>query len=79
MNPSIRIFRSIILSSAQIFARASTNFFDRRPCLKFAAAILARPSEVRGPLLKPPCNLQRLLPLSGGFWHAVPLRVFAEH
>ena len=77
MSPSIRILRSIALSSAQIFARAPTNLLDRLPCLKCAAAILARPSAVRGPVLKPPCSRQRFLPRSGGFWHAVPRRVLA--
>jgi len=39
----------------------------------------ALPSGVLGPVDRPPCNRQRLLPLSGGFWQAVPLRVSASH
>ena len=39
----------------------------------------ALPSGVLGPVDRPPCSRQRVLPLSGGFWHAVPLRVLAAH
>jgi len=57
--------------------RASVKPFDRRPCFHCAAAIRALPSVVFGPVLKPPCNRHRVLPASGGFWHAVPRRVRA--
>ena len=39
----------------------------------------ALPSGVLGPVDRPPCSRQRALPVSGGFWHAVPLRVLASH
>ena len=52
---------------------------DRRPCFQCAAAIRALPSGVLGPVDRPPCSRQRVLPLSGGFWQAVPLRVLASH
>ena len=45
--------------------------------LFIAPAMRALPSAVRGPVLKPPCNRQRVLPMSGCFWHGVPRRVLA--
>jgi hypothetical protein len=37
----------------------------------------ALPSGVLGPVDRPPCSRQRVLPVSGGFWQAVPRRVLA--
>ena len=51
----------------------------RRPCFVCAAATRALPSVVRGPVLFPPCIRQRSLPVSAGFLHGVPARVFARH
>ena len=39
----------------------------------------ALPSSVRGPVLLPPCNLQRFRPPMAGFWQSVPRRVLAKH
>jgi len=76
---SARILASMARSSAHICLRASVKALDRRPCFQCAAAIRALPSGVLGPVDSPPCSRQRVLPLSGGFWHAVPLRVLASH
>ena len=78
ISPPIRILRSIALSSAQIFLRCSTNLLDRPQYLECAAPIRSWPPKVFGLLDRPPCNLQRFLSLSGGFWHAVPCLVLAK-
>ena len=57
----------------------STCSLDRRPCFVCAAMDLALPSGVRGPVLLPPCNLQRVRPPMAGFWQSVPRRVLAKH
>ena len=77
ISPSARILASTARKSAHICLRASVKPFDLRPCFHCAAAMRALPSGVRGPVLKPPCSRHRVLPLSGGFWHAVPRRVLA--
>ena len=59
--------------------RISVNALDRGPCFQCAAAMRALPSGVLGPADSPPCNRQRLLTLSGGFWQEVLLRVRASH
>lgn len=74
---SARILASTARKSAHICLRASVKALDRRPCFQCAAAIRALPSGVLGPVDSPPCSRQRVLPVSGGFWHAVPRRVFA--
>ena len=51
---------------------------DRLPCFQCAPATLALPSEVFGPLDKPPCSLQRDLPFKGILAHKVPERVLAR-
>ena len=76
---SARILASTARRSAHICLRASVKALDRRPCFQCAAAMRALPSGVLGPVDRPPCSRQRVLPLSGGFWHAVPLRVLAAH
>ena len=50
-----------------------------RPCFVCAAIVRALPSGVRGPMLLPPCNLQRFRPPMAGFWQSVPRRVLAKH
>lgn len=49
------------------------------PCRRLASDIRARPSSVLGPVLAPPCNLQRSLFLLAGRWHSVPFLVLAPH
>ena len=51
----------------------------RRPCFVCAAIERAFPSSVRGPVLLPPCSLQRFRPPMAGFWQSVPRRVLAKH
>jgi hypothetical protein len=47
------------------------------PCVVFAAASLARPSGVRGPVLFPPCDQHRPFAIAGA-WQAQPVvRAFA--
>ena len=57
--------------------RASVKALDRRPCFQCATTMRALPSAIRGPVERPPCSRHRVLPASGGFWHAVPRRVRA--
>ena len=66
-------------NSALIALTFSTCSLDRRPCLVFAAATRAFPSIDFGPVLFPPCNLQRVRPPMAGFWQSVPRRVLAKH
>ena len=66
-------------SSALIALTFSTCSLDRRPCLVCAAIVRALPSGVLGPVLLPPCNLQRVRPPMAGFWQSVPRRVLAKH
>ncbi len=79
INPSRLSSYVIRRSSALIALTFSTCSLDRRPCFVCAAIVRALPSSVRGPVLLPPCNLQRVRPPMGGFWHAPPARVFAPH
>jgi hypothetical protein len=57
------------------------DIFSERFCAhlaRIAAAIRARPSAVRGPVLIPPWSLQR--PFSIAFaWHGAPSYIFGEH
>ena len=59
--------------------RSAIAFFERRPCLNCAAAILARPSAVLGPVLAPPCKWQRPFCELPARWQTPPERVFALH
>ena len=77
ISPSARILASTACKSAHICLRASVKALDRRPCFQCAATMCALPSAVRRPVDRPPCNRQRVLPLSGGFWQRVPRRVRA--
>ena len=58
------------------FSNLSLVYF---PCRKLASEIRARPSLVFGPVLAPPCSLQRPFFLFAGRWQPVPRRVFAPH
>ena len=49
------------------------------PCLVLASVSRARPSLVLGPVLAPPCSLQRPTGSLAGRWHRVPRRVLASH
>jgi len=69
----------ICLSSELIALTFARWALDRRPCFVFAAATRALPSGVRGPVLRPPCSLQRFRPPMAGFWQSVPRRVLAKH
>ena len=70
----------MIRRNSALFALVfSTLALERRPCFQCAAIDRALPSGVRGPVLLPPCNLQRVRPRMAGFWQGVPLRVLARH
>ena len=79
ISPSALILASTARKSAHICLRTSVNALERRPCFQCASAMRALPSAVRGPVERPPCKRHRVLPASGGFWHAVPRRVLAPH
>jgi hypothetical protein len=73
---SIRLhFRSNSLKCA-ISWRASA---ENRPCFQFARVEPASPNAVRGPVERPPCIRQRLLPRMAGQPQGVPLHVRAPH
>src|SRR5579862_5593291 len=55
-------------------ARTSSEY---KPCLKRARLDRAKPSDVFGPVLRPPCMRQRCRPLIAGDRHGVPRRVLA--
>ena len=59
--------------SARISWSASAEY---SPCFVLARRIRSKPSAVRGPVLLPPCSLQRPLAIAGDS-HGFPLRVFA--
>jgi hypothetical protein len=56
-------------------ARCAAHF---RYCRRFASAF-CRPASVRGPVLRPPCHLQRFRPGILIVWQGVPRCVRARH
>mgnify|MGYP004246713169 CR=1 FL=1 len=67
----------ICLPTRALWRSCSNLSFVYFPWRRFASEIRARPSIVFGPVLAPPCNLQRPFLLIAGERQAVPLRVFA--
>ena len=59
-----------------ISCRASA---ENRPCTQRARFERASPAAVRGPVERPPCIRQRLLPRMAGQPQGEPLRVRAPH
>jgi hypothetical protein len=68
----------LIRTSSRHSSRSCAACFVYRPCLTNARRILCRPSGVFGPVLRPPCSLQRPFRIAGQL-QAPPLRVFAPH
>ena len=62
--------------SSRTNARNPSISAVRIPCVVRAARIRARPSDVRGPVLSPPCSRQRQFFIAGDR-HGVPARVRA--
>ncbi len=79
INPSRRRSHLTRFRSARLCFIFSTRTRLLSPCFQLAFRARAFPSIVFGPVLLPPCNLQRVRPPMGGFWHAPPARVFAPH
>ena len=69
-----RIWRAIFEDSC----RSAYVSLDRKPCFQLAKPQRSRPSEVRGPVLLPPCIRQRPLAIAGA-WHGRSRRVTAPH
>ena len=67
----------ICLPTRALWRFCSNLSFVYFPWRRFASEIRARPSIVFGPVLAPPCNLQRPFLLIAGERQAVPLRVLA--
>ncbi len=77
-NPARLHSRTARRNSALISLTRATWARLLRPCFQCAATTLALPAAVFGPVLLPPCSLQRFRPLMAGFWHGVPRRVLAR-
>jgi hypothetical protein len=75
------IFPSIVLPSRKSWRILCDSAFaskEYKPCFQRARRDRARPSEVRGPVLAPPCIRQRPLRIAGAI-HSLPCRVLAPH
>ena len=79
INPSRRRSHLTRFRSARLCFIFSTRTRLLSPCFQLAFRARAFPSIVFGPVLLPPCNLQRVRLPMAGFWHASPARVFAPH
>ena len=71
--------RTISVRTYRCSARCGAPAPAYIPCVVFAAIIRAIPSDVRGPVLRPPCNLHRPFAIAGAR-HAQPVvRARAPH
>ncbi len=56
--------------------RWAIAFAERLPCFQLALRLRSKPSDVRGPVLFPPCSRQRPFAIAGPL-QGVPHRVLA--
>jgi hypothetical protein len=83
-DPAVRWHERYVSSSIRRASRCNARIARIRrsdsaeynPCFVLARRIRSNPAAVRGPVLLPPCNLQRPFAIAGDR-HAFPFRVFA--